>query len=133
MYRFSHILYAPSRILRAPARVSRPPRPHTQTQYTNLKTTIEYKHTTRHKRRLVRRPRPPRRISSPHTRARSTSTVAMGITFAKLFQRLFSKKEMRILMVRRPRLDATPRPRHGRNHRLERDGWDRREIAIWRR
>jgi hypothetical protein len=24
----------------------------------------------------------------------------MGITFAKLFQRLFSKKEMRILMVR---------------------------------
>jgi len=57
----------------------------------------------------------------------------MGITFAKLFQRLFSKKEMRILMVRRPRLDATPRPRHGRNHRLERDGWDRREIAIWRR
>jgi hypothetical protein len=57
----------------------------------------------------------------------------MGITFAKLFQRLFSKKEMRILMVRRPRLDATPRPRHRDNHRLECDGWDRREIAIWRR
>ena len=30
-------------------------------------------------------------------------TRAMGITFAKLFQRLFSKKEMRILMVRRAR------------------------------
>jgi len=31
----------------------------------------------------------------------------MGITFAKLFQRLFSKKEMRILMVRPPRARAT--------------------------
>ena len=47
MYRFSHILYAPSRILRAPSRVSRPPRPHTQTQYTNLETTIKYTNTPR--------------------------------------------------------------------------------------
>jgi len=30
----------------------------------------------------------------------------MGITFAKLFQRLFSKKEMRILMVRGVARDA---------------------------
>ena len=33
--------------------------------------------------------------------ARSSPVVTMGLTFTKLFQRLFSKKEMRILMVRR--------------------------------
>ena len=132
MYRFSHILYAPSRILRAPlARALLPahtPKPNIQTLKppSNTNTPRAINDDSCVVRALRDAFRPP-------TRARSTSTVAMGITFAKLFQRLFSKKEMRILMVRRPRLDATPRPRHGRNHRLERDGWDRREIAIWRR
>jgi len=41
----------------------------------------------------------------------------MGITFAKLFQRLFSKKEMRILMVR----DVL----------RSRDGFGREERAVW--
>jgi len=31
---------------------------------------------------------------------RDTAAVIMGLTFTKLFSRLFSKKEMRILMVR---------------------------------
>ena len=45
----------------------------------------------------------------------------MGITFAKLFQRLFSKKEMRILMVRRVVRDA----RRGRTRReIVRDKMD---------
>ena len=45
----------------------------------------------------------------------------MGITFAKLFQRLFSKKEMRILMVRRVARDA----RRGRTRReIVRDKMD---------
>merc|ERR1712205_271276 len=35
-------------------------------------------------------------MGTPRRRARRAN---MGITFAKLFQRLFSKKEMRILMV----------------------------------
>ena len=34
------------------------------------------------------------------TRSKQKHFLTMGITFAKLFQRLFSKKEMRILMVR---------------------------------
>ena len=42
---------------------------------------------------------------------------SMGITFAKLFQRLFSKKEMRILMVR----DVL----------RSRDGFGREERAVW--
>lgn len=32
--------------------------------------------------------------------ASAVQSVIMGLTFTKLFQRLFSKKEMRILMVR---------------------------------
>ena len=50
----------------------------------------------------------------------------MGITFAKLFQRLFSKKEMRILMVRRVARDA----RRGRTRReIVRDKMD---PLMWR-
>lgn len=42
----------------------------------------------------------------------------MGITFAKLFQRLFSKKEMRILMVRpAPRALAPSRASRSRARR----------------
>ena len=48
----------------------------------------------------------------------------MGITFAKLFQRLFSKREMRILMVRARRA----RERRARSTRVARAG----EIARWR-
>ena len=70
MYRFSHILDAPSRILRAPSRVSRPPRPYTHTHYTNLETTIKYTHTTRHKRRLLRDGcRPPTRAREARPRS----------------------------------------------------------------
>jgi len=48
----------------------------------------------------------------------------MGITFAKLFQRLFSKREMRILMVRTRR----PREKRARSTRVARAD----EIARWR-
>ena len=58
------------------------------------------------------------RRRTPRRRARRAN---MGITFAKLFQRLFSKKEMRILMVRRVARDA----RRGRTRReIVRDKMD---------
>jgi hypothetical protein len=48
-------------------------------------------HTDRHKNQTTQKEK------KSHTQNLFKS---MGITFAKLFQRLFSKKEMRILMVR---------------------------------